>query len=185
MRQGGLEFLTHPSTLSNPFYTIRPIAGHAHRTVQMMAVDILPTSVPLDASAHFSEKVLPYVRRLVGEYGGEKRGEEGGVGEALERATVAWDGRLVGRHAWLDEKVQRWRATAADGTMPLPSTHSDVDVPRALKRKKVLMLGSGMVAGPAVDELCRSGEVELVVGESISHSSSSQVIDRYWVQQAT
>jgi alpha-aminoadipic semialdehyde synthase len=30
-------------------------------------------------------------------------------------------------------------------------------------RKKVLMLGSGMVAGPAVDEICKRRDVEILV----------------------
>ena len=151
--QGGLEFLTRPTTLSDPFYTVRPSNIPAHLpSVQMMAVDILPSSLPLDASKHFSDAILPYLRSLIREYRGER--EEGGTGrgymEALDKATVVRGGELVERHKWLGEPVRTWREGVVGAG--------------AGRKKKVLMLGSGMVAGPAVDQICKRGDVELLVG---------------------
>ena len=37
---------------------------------------------------------------------------------------------------------------------------------RPAQRKKVLLLGSGMVAGPTVEEICKRPDVDLVIGES-------------------
>lgn len=34
------------------------------------------------------------------------------------------------------------------------------------KRKKVLLLGSGLVAGPTVDVFVSRGDIELVIGKS-------------------
>ena len=160
-----MEFSTRASTLSDPFYTVRPTNIPAHLpSVQMMAVDILPSSLPLDASTHFSDAVFPYLRSLIREYRGEK--DEGdGYSEALDRATVARGGELVGKHKWLEEPLATWRegATLADvrseSTMQQPSKEAGV-----VRKKRVLMLGSGMVAGPAVDEICKRGDVELLVG---------------------
>jgi alpha-aminoadipic semialdehyde synthase len=120
-----------------------------------MAVDILPSSIPLDASVHFSNVLLDYLKVIVREYRreGAKTGEEKEMREALERATVARDGMLVGKHRWLSEPVAKWRAEAA------------TQAAEQLKpKKKVLMLGSGMVAGPAVDEIAKRSDVELLVG---------------------
>ena len=36
------------------------------------------------------------------------------------------------------------------------------------KKKKVLLLGSGLVAGPAVDVSVSRGDIELVIGMSLS-----------------
>lgn len=157
---GGLEFLTRPSTLSDPHYSSRPSSIPQHLPgVQMMAVDILPSSLPLDASQHFSDALLPYLQSLINEY----KGKEAVHTKALDAATVARNGVLVGKHAWLEEPLGVWRA----GVSATKDAAFEAEREKELRMrpKKVLMLGSGMVAGPAVDEICRRGDVELVVGE--------------------
>lgn len=63
----------------------------------MMAVDILPTSIPFDASVHFSSVMMPYLRVLLGKYKGEKPSDFEGsaLQNALEEATIAKEGKLV------------------------------------------------------------------------------------------
>lgn len=63
----------------------------------MMAVDILPTSLPRDASEHFSSVFLPYLKSLVGEYRYQEpaNDEEKKLRTAMQRATVAQNGTLV------------------------------------------------------------------------------------------
>lgn len=124
-----------------------------------MAVDILPTALPREASEHFSRVLEPYLREVIKGYrqplGAAETSE---VAAALERATVAKEGRLSGPHVWLEGPLGAWRAqdaAAAAGT----TGQGD------LRKKRVLMLGSGMVAGPAIDELVRKGDVHLTVGE--------------------
>jgi len=109
--------------------------------------------------------VFLYLRSLIREYRGEKD-ERDGYSEALDRATVARDGELVGKHEWLEEPLATWRDSAAaladvggESTMQKPSKEAGV-----VRKKSVLILGSGMVAGPAVDEICKRGDVELLVG---------------------
>ena len=145
----------------------------------MMAVDILPTALPLEASKHFSKVLLPYLRTLIGEYRGDA-GERRRA-EALRRATVAKDGRLVGECAWLEKPLGIWhhkRAAAAvsgQAAAAIPPAAAAAKHHHTLRepRKKVLMLGSGMVAGPAIEELCKRSDVELLVGRCFSQSSRS------------
>lgn len=159
---GGLEFLPRHSTLSEPFFTARPATLPAHlRGVTVMAVDILPTALARDASAHFADVLAPYLRTLVRRYRGAPLvdAEEQRRARALERATVAQDGVLAERHRWLEDgPLGAWRAQAEAGWAKAAN---------APPRKKVLMLGSGMVAGPAVDEIARHGDVELVVASNV------------------
>lgn len=151
--QGGLEFLTHCTTLCDPFYTSRPENLPSHLPgVQMMAVDILPTALPIDASIHFSNVLVPYLESLIAGYKGSDQGKLKG---ALDRATVAQEGQLLEKHAWLGEKVEAWRGSKIEK----PQTTT--------KKQRILMLGSGMVAGPAISEICKRGDIELVVGMSL------------------
>ena len=79
-----------------------------------------------------------------------------GLGKALDRATVAIGGALTEKHQWLQQGVDKWRTEKAQAVQPAAST--------SLKKKRVLLLGSGMVAGPAVDHIAQRKDVELVVG---------------------
>lgn len=155
--QGGLEFLPRSSTLSAPFFSIRP--SPALPPVTLMAVDILPTALPLEASTHFSDVLVPYLRTLIGEYRGASEADEGAEFRraALERATVARSGSLSKHFEWLKEPLGTWAASTASDAEP------KVAVP--LRKKRILLLGSGMVAGPAIEAICKRSDVELVVGE--------------------
>jgi alpha-aminoadipic semialdehyde synthase len=66
-----------------------------------MAVDILPSSLPFDASGHFSSVLVPYLRTLLAEYRGQppKDEAEEGLRKALRGATVVDQGHLVGHSA--------------------------------------------------------------------------------------
>ncbi|KIP01213.1 hypothetical protein PHLGIDRAFT_131332 [Phlebiopsis gigantea 11061_1 CR5-6] len=147
--EGSLEFLPRHSTLSAPHFSVRP-AGHppALPALTMMAVDILPTALPAAASAHFSAVLVPHLRAVAAAYGGAPHGD------AIERATVARAGVLREEHRWLEDRVRAWRGAAAGEVRPE-------------KRKNVLVLGSGMVAAPAVDEIARHADVRVVVASNV------------------
>ena len=156
---GGLEFVSRATTIDSPSYDVNGVT--------VVAVDILPASLPRDASVHFSERLLRYVRSVVNDYKGAKY-EDVEASNALKRATIANHGRLEKRHEWLAPKVETWRVTQE-------SRRRDIEGPggHASKKKRVLVLGSGMVAGPAVDELAGRPDVELIVGEYCSQPSGS------------
>ncbi|KAG6909409.1 hypothetical protein DXG01_000710 [Tephrocybe rancida] len=168
--EGGLQFLTRATTLSSPFYKISPPpvpASSALPSVQMMSVDILPASLPLDASYHFSRELFPYVESLVREY---QTGATDTFSKALDRATIAEGGRLVEKHKGLMGAVASFYKTGKVSTEP-PVLYSKESLPkppvrvegRTLRKKKILMLGSGMVAGPAVELIAKRQDVQLVV----------------------
>lgn len=150
--QGGLEFLSHSTTLCDPFYTHRPANLPSHLPgVQMMAVDILPTALPVDASTHFSNVLVPYLESIIAGY---KDPNQGGFKAALDRATVAQEGKLIEKHAWLGEKVEAWRSSSSGKSQT------------TARKQRILVLGSGMVTGPAISEICKRDDIELIVGKS-------------------
>ncbi|KAI0318332.1 Saccharopine dehydrogenase-domain-containing protein [Amylostereum chailletii] len=159
--EGGLEFVTHATTLDSPTFDVGRVA--------VMSVDILPASLPADASAAFAGKVSRYVRALVNEYRGLPVQDEEAIG-ALRRASVASGGKVREGFEWLGDKVDAWR------------TQQDEQVRRAanagLKKKKVLVLGSGMVAGPAVDELASRSDVEVIVASN-SLQEAKKLVAQY------
>ncbi|KAF8966790.1 Saccharopine dehydrogenase-domain-containing protein [Flammula alnicola] len=161
--QGGLEFLTQATTLTSPFYKVRPQTLPSELpSVQMMSVDILPASIPLDASNHFSSALKPYLEDLITYHTSSPRGE---YPKALQKATIAADGRLTEKHEWLYPSVRQYFQTdtpEAGSTDEVPTT------PKVVRSqpKKILMLGSGMVAQPAVDMIARRPDIELVIASN-------------------
>jgi len=155
-----------------------------------MAVDILPASVPLDASRHFSNALEPYLAALIEEESGGRADSTKQTPHqaALTRATIASAGVLAPKHSWLQSAVDQVDksppapapvATSdsepssvgtsdANSSNAPPSSSVAADKPlqptRRIK-KKILMLGSGMVAQPAVDMIALSEGVELVIGQ--------------------
>jgi len=158
----------------------------------MMAVDILPASVPLDASRHFSKALEPYLVALIEEESGShdhaNTTKETPHQVALTRATIASAGVLAPKHSWLQyavDQVDKAPPAPAAASDPEPSSVTDSDVntsdaasssvaaskplqPTRRIKKKILMLGSGMVAQPAVDMIALNEGVELVIGKFFS-----------------
>ncbi|KAH6904845.1 Saccharopine dehydrogenase-domain-containing protein [Coprinopsis sp. MPI-PUGE-AT-0042] len=179
--EGGLECLSRSSTISEPAYTIKPssLASSSSTTtshlppVKMMAVDILPASIPLDASQHFSKVLGPYLESLVtssskpsdssssSTFEPREKGAENL--EALDRATIARHGspRTTTRVASSEESKSK-DAKKQKGSA---------------KRKNILLLGSGMVAKPTVDMIAERGKVDggvrLVIASNALHELQS------------
>ncbi|KAJ7696052.1 Saccharopine dehydrogenase-domain-containing protein [Mycena rosella] len=181
---GGLEFLPRSSTLSSPFYKTRPSALPDYLpSIQMMAVDILPASIPFDASEHFSNALLPYLGTLIDRYRSTKWGV---LGPALDRATIAAEGRLAEKHYWLQESVTKFRAegppiVATPPAAPVEVTSDDGGVvigSMGVGKKKMLLLGTGMVAGPAVEEIARRVDVELIIASN-SYIEAAKLAQHY------
>ena len=120
------------------------------------------------SSRTFCDGVLPYVRNALGvESESDKKKD---VKEALERATIASGGKLRERHIWLKDMVDKYRKDEVrrkEGKNAMLASDQLLsrDV-RPAQGKKVLLLGSGMVAGPTVEEICKRLDVELVIGKS-------------------
>lgn len=136
-----------------------------------MSIDILPAQIPLDASAHFSTALMPYLRALIRQYQESLVTEDQGRVEALNRATIAQHGGLSDAHKWLTKPLRDFRERQANEA----TSAVEADVPTQAKqnlagfipKRRVLLLGSGMVARPVIEELSKRKDVHLVVGECL------------------
>lgn len=145
---GGLEFVNEATTLDDP--VVQCMGGDKFhrdasdpRSTQLSSIEILPTALPLDASRQFSDSILPYVRALLRDPKSQGKDELAG---ALRAATVVADGALVGEHKKLEASLTQ--------------------VQKVVKRRKVLLLGSGLVAGPAVKTLTERADIDLTIASN-------------------
>ena len=188
--QGGLEFLTKATTLSQPFYKTRPpTLSPQLPSVQIMSVDILPASIPLDASKSFSSVLEPYLTDLIGHI--TMPTFDGTLPLDLERATIASGGVLVDKHQWLQPSVDEFRRATESEMAPreilseraeLCEKETTTATAGHIRKKRILMLGSGMVAAPAVDFIAQRSDVELIIGISKNYSVLVQpLINRVFI----
>ncbi len=74
-------------------------------------------------------------------------------------------GKLMAGHECLLPRVDDWlKSSDASHSMASPPEYNSMIPQRALGRKRVLLLGSGLVAGPAVEVFVARGDINLVIG---------------------
>ncbi|KAH7099522.1 Saccharopine dehydrogenase-domain-containing protein [Auriculariales sp. MPI-PUGE-AT-0066] len=186
---GGLEFFHRSTTIDDPVYHVPISSPDAKDGVSIMGVDILPTELPADASAHFSEKLSPYLRALLRLP--PRDGEDAQcIERALDRASVAREGRLADKFQWLGERVaatsapppaETVAATAAAASASFATSGNTISIDvngTLLRKKRMLLLGSGMVAKPAIDEFLRRSDVSLVVASNAAEEARNLVRGR-------
>jgi alpha-aminoadipic semialdehyde synthase len=174
--QGGLEFVSRAATIDDPFFVARP-ADHPNELagIQVMSVDILPSEIPLDSSKHFSNKLYPYLRSLIRSEQGRslEQADTSNLG-VLERGTIISGGVLREPHAWLSTHLSEEASNSV--SKPSAQQSSDPLENAFLQRKKVLLLGSGMVAKPAVDHISSRKDLEVIVGTPLKSINSPSLI---------
>ncbi|RXK35397.1 hypothetical protein M231_07341 [Tremella mesenterica] len=155
---GGLEFVDKHTTIDQPHF-IGP-GG-----VLISTTDILPAEMPIEASDHFSRCLLPYVGRALGLCDASTNQRH--LDDTLKRASIVDHGQLIEPHRHLESKLEKWRI--ATGTSIVSSSSvapSSTKTTKIRPKKKVLLLGSGLVAGPAVDVFVQRGDIELAIGSN-------------------
>jgi alpha-aminoadipic semialdehyde synthase len=162
------------STLSVTIPVSEPSTSAYSEDILISAIDILPTTLPLDASLHFTEKLVPYVESLITQY---RRLYPETFGPApvethctadwedgLARATVAKEGKLTAPNKWLYTLLDNASVTSPVSRSTV-SESTEKPIPGANMRKRVLLLGSGLVARPFVEKMSQRKDVELLVGK--------------------
>ncbi|KXS21364.1 hypothetical protein M427DRAFT_119187 [Gonapodya prolifera JEL478] len=146
--EGSIEFMNKASTIDSPFYYYDPLQGTYHNNIeapgiQIMSIDNLPTELPLEASEYFSKALSPFVREML---------KDNFEHPVVARATITdLDGKLVGRHQKLLPSIEKYGTPAPPVVKP---------------NAKVLVLGSGLVASPAIEYLLKNPEWSVTVASA-------------------
>ncbi|KAG0240071.1 hypothetical protein BGW41_007236 [Actinomortierella wolfii] len=157
---GSFEFMSHSTKIDDPFFYVDAVNGVEHKNaeapgVQIMSVDILPSELPLESSQHFSEALYPFVKELI---------RDNASHPVLSGATIAEGGKLTKGHEELYEILKKEKAQEKlNAISSKPQGQSATGVG---KRKRVLLCGSGFVAGPLVDYLLRDPNVDMTIASN-------------------
>ena len=106
---GSLMCTQKISDIDNPAYTYLPatdsiVDGIQADGVAVMAIDNLPCELPLDASRHFSKRLLDYVPQIM-KMDSSKSLEKSGLGPELVPATITYNGKLTDKYQYLVEYI--------------------------------------------------------------------------------
>ncbi|KAI7906802.1 Saccharopine dehydrogenase-domain-containing protein [Cokeromyces recurvatus] len=150
--KGAFECLSHCTNIEDGFFYYDAINDMEHKNaegngVQIMGIDILPAEFPVESSQLFSEKLYPYIKEMIVNTTSNTSLQD--LPSVLQNATIANVGKLTKPHEGLKEF--------------LPSKTT----PNGNGKKTVLLLGSGMVAGPLVEHLARRPDVNIVVASNV------------------
>jgi alpha-aminoadipic semialdehyde synthase len=98
-------------------YVYEPLSGVARDGVAgvgpvMVAIDTLPSELPLEASTSFGDALMPFVPTLAGVDYSVERGEDLALPDEIRKAVIVHRGRLTDRFAYLESAVQVAQAVA-------------------------------------------------------------------------
>ncbi|ORX56155.1 hypothetical protein DM01DRAFT_1320289 [Hesseltinella vesiculosa] len=148
--KGAFECLSHSTPIDDGFFYYDAISNKEHKNaeapgIQVMGIDILPAELPRDSSQYFSEKLYPHLKEMIQPGKSSKEWSS-----TLTGAMIADEGKLTSGHEGLNKFLPK-------------------------DKKKVLVLGSGMVAGPLVDHLTRRKDVHMVVASNVLQEAQKLV----------
>ncbi|KAI8139537.1 Saccharopine dehydrogenase-domain-containing protein [Fennellomyces sp. T-0311] len=157
--RGAFECLSHSTNIEDGFYYYDAINGVEHKDVekegiQIMGIDILPAELASDSSKYFSSVLYPHIKDLIH----PSANAVTDLSPMLAGATIADSGKLLGEHASLESL--------------LPQAQSS---PERGDKHTVLLLGSGMVAGPLVQRLVQRPDVRVVVASNVISEAQALV----------
>lgn len=109
--QGGIEFTMKATEISDPVFVYNPeteeyAMGFEGDGIPIMAVDILPSELPRDASESFSDALFPFAQ-VIAKADFSKSFEEVELPAALKRATILYHGELTENFNYLKPHVAK------------------------------------------------------------------------------
>jgi len=107
---GSIECTVRATEPGDPVYVYEPQTGATHPGVTgegpvILAVDILPCELPVDASTYFGQSLRPLIPALArADFSGELAAS--GLPPELRRATIVYKGRLTPPYQYLESKLR-------------------------------------------------------------------------------
>jgi hypothetical protein len=107
---GSIECTVRATEPGDPVYVYEPKTGQVHSGVAgdgpvVLAVDILPCELPVDASTYFGHSLDPFLPALA-RADFAKPLNQCGLPPELTRATIVYQGKLTEPYRYLEEKVR-------------------------------------------------------------------------------
>ncbi|KAF9909683.1 hypothetical protein BX616_011078 [Lobosporangium transversale] len=173
--RGSFEFMSQATSIEDPFFYVDAIQGREHKDdeapgIQIMSVDILPSELPLESSQHFSDSLYPFIKELI---------RDNTDHPVIAGATIAENGSLKPAHKALSGVLRDTNAKEALAKLKVAiGSTGQSNSGSSNKPKKVLLCGSGFVAGPLVDYLLRDSNISITIASNSEVEATSLALGK-------
>jgi alpha-aminoadipic semialdehyde synthase len=158
---GSIEFMNECTTIDTPFCLYDADRNKDTKSfkgpgVLVCSIDNMPTQLPTEATDYFGELLFPYALDIL-KSDASKPLEEHDFLPEVEGAIIASNGKLTPNYEYINElREANSRKNKIDG---------------AAFRKRVLVLGAGMVSAPLVEYLSRDADVNMKVCSQVKEEA--------------
>jgi alpha-aminoadipic semialdehyde synthase len=175
--QGSVEFLDYITSIQNPFFIYDPDTDSSYSDlaspgVLMMGVDNLPSELPVDASAHFGQQLVPFLKVLSESDGSLPFDQQNDLPASLKHAVITAGGSLTPNFAYIQAlRNSRAASTAASSAKSQSSSQ--------LIRVRGHLFDTGLIN--RIIDLCEEREdvsarlLQVVPGRNRQESNSMSV----------
>ena len=113
---GSIEILQKLSTIEEPFYTYDPLIRKfeddfekiTNNSILYHAVDHLPAEFPIDSSTYFSEKLFPFIEKVVKSKYPCNIEESNDLPMEIYNASETWNGKLTPNFKYLYKELEKY-----------------------------------------------------------------------------
>lgn len=150
---GSIEFMKECTTIDKPFCLYDAELNVERESfkgdgVLICSIDNMPAQMPREATEYFGSLLLPYVPEIL-KSDATSAFEDYDANPTVKNAVIASNGKLTPNFEYIS--TLRLKSLSAKKSKVVPG------------QKKVLVLGAGYVAGPAVEYLSRDNNVQVSV----------------------
>ncbi|WAR25052.1 AASS-like protein [Mya arenaria] len=150
---GSIEFMKDCTTIDKPFCLYDAELNQETESfkgdgVLICSIDNMPAQMPREATEYFGSLLLPYIPEIL-KSDAVSSFEDYDANPTVRNAVIASNGELTPNFQYISE--MRKKSTSAHKASIQPG------------QKRVLVLGAGYVAGPAVEYLSRDKDVQVTV----------------------
>lgn len=155
--EGSLEFMSKVTTIDDPFFIYDAHQNQIHASMKsdgllVMSIDNLPAEMARESSMFFGSALVDFVRELA------TASSDADLSPSLRGAIIAQYGKLLPQH----QNERLLTSLAKHGQYRVVSNEP----------RRVLLLGSGMVAQPVVDYLCSMPNTHMTIASLEMHQAA-------------
>ncbi|KAJ9470716.1 Alpha-aminoadipic semialdehyde synthase [Diplonema papillatum] len=166
---GSIEFFTKSTSIAHPLYCYDPATDTSvdfeHFSGQgplIVGVDHLPAEFPMEASDFFGTPLVPLVKEVATNDGTVPwEVQEKSLPAVVANGVIACHGKLTPKYGYIEELRQKRESVKVEGG-----------------KRNVLILGAGMVSGPAVEYILRDKRNSVTLADA-SVKAAQAILDEY------
>lgn len=162
---GSIEFMNECTTIDTPFCLYdadrnKDTKSFSGPGVLVCSIDNMPTQLPTEATDYFGDLLYPYAVNIIDSDATRPLDEHVLLPE-VEGAIIASNGKLTPNFEYINELREQNNR----------SRHKSTSEGSQVGRKRILVLGAGMVSAPLVEYLSRDGDINMKICSQVKEEA--------------